>query len=710
MARHIRNYEILRELGSGHFGTVYVAVGEVPGRALSSGKRRLVAIKKLKDHGEEAREALVQEFALLDEVKHRGIVRVFEYLQDEDAVVMEYVHGVTLRKVLDECARSREQVFTEAAVEMICELSDALYQAYTSPSDNGEALHLVHRDLKPENIMLTSTGEVKILDFGLARVDNDEYAREAGDRIKGTPIYMAPEQASGDGVDHRTDLFSLGLIAYELFMNKAAYRLSANSHDPLGEIFDDIERGALDEQCQELESKVPAIGPIISKLLQANPNGRYRNGQDLLVDLRQQLYRDRGSYLKEFSEFFFGSIYDLEEPPSLDGAVGATPHSSGNQRKKRMSMEERLRASMAREAEARKKSEKPSTWRRDAPAAKRERAREPEASPWEPASKREPRVREVGARSPDETGMLEMVPLRESGDDGQEVEGDPSATAFFAIPAPKETRAKPAPPAPGRPMDPGHAPAGPAGGGIAQGPIAQGPTAGGIRGPVAGQPGQGPVASYESGKAATPFQVGGGPAEPPPADAGARTQSNRVFAILLMMMLLVGVSVFAAVWLKPWENSDPVEVADNAAAEANASTSKSSSSKDGDGNAIVDSDEPFEDKSNQKTTKRSSGGTTKRSAGSGSTSSGGGAPAAPKVPGGTLIVKISGIEATKVEVSCPGSSAQRASVVGNTATLQNVGSGCKMTIKSFGPPVNVEGVSGGKSISCSVTGSTAICR
>ena len=195
-------------------------------------------------------------------MKHRGIVRVFEYLQDEDAVVMEYVHGVTLRTVLDHCREAREQVFTEAAVEMLCELADALYQAFTTPSDNGEPLNLVHRDLKPENIMVTPSGEVKILDFGLARVDNAEYKRERGNRVKGTPVYMAPEQARGEEVSHHSDLFSLGLIAYELFLNEPAYTVPENSIDPLTEVFDRIESGSLLRQRRELESKLPGIGPI----------------------------------------------------------------------------------------------------------------------------------------------------------------------------------------------------------------------------------------------------------------------------------------------------------------------------------------------------------------------------------------------------------------------------------------------------------------
>ena len=92
MATSIRQYEIIRELGAGHFGTVYLAVGEVPGRASRPATRRLVAIKKLHDSANsEAVFLMRQEFALLDQVKHRSIVRVFEYLEDENAVVMEYI-------------------------------------------------------------------------------------------------------------------------------------------------------------------------------------------------------------------------------------------------------------------------------------------------------------------------------------------------------------------------------------------------------------------------------------------------------------------------------------------------------------------------------------------------------------------------------------------------------------------------------------------
>ena len=167
MAKHLAQYEVIRELGSGAFGSVSLAVGSTPGRGLSAGRNRFVALKQLKaDADAEAASRLEQEFALLDGVKHRCIVRVFEYLKSENTVVMEYIHGVDLRTVLNACAEAREPIFTEAAVEICCEVADALYQAWTTPGDNGEGLELVHRDLKPANILITPTGDVKILDFG----------------------------------------------------------------------------------------------------------------------------------------------------------------------------------------------------------------------------------------------------------------------------------------------------------------------------------------------------------------------------------------------------------------------------------------------------------------------------------------------------------------------------------------------------------------
>ena len=125
--------------------------------------------------------------------------------------------------------------------------------------------------------MLTSNGEVKILDFGLARVDNADFAADATDRIRGTPIYMSPEQARGEGVSHTTDLFALGLILYELLMKQPAYRVSMDAADPVEAIFQAIENGDVHSQCVELERRLPGLGPIVIRVLQSRKQNRYQN-------------------------------------------------------------------------------------------------------------------------------------------------------------------------------------------------------------------------------------------------------------------------------------------------------------------------------------------------------------------------------------------------------------------------------------------------
>ena len=749
MLRTIRQYDILEELGSGHFGTVYAAVGEVPGRGIHPGKRRIVAIKKLRDPTAESVELLLQEFALLEQVKHRSVVRVFEYLADENAVVMELVHGLPLRTVLETCEKKREQVFTEAAIEIGCELADALYQAWTTPGDNGEKLQLVHRDLKPENVMVTPQGEVKILDFGLARVDNADFRRDDPGRIKGTPLYMAPEQARGDEVDHRSDLFALGLILYELLMNRPAYRVPMDAPDPLAAIYAAIEGGELSEQCKELESKLPGIGQIVARLLQGRPRNRYQTGHDLLVDLRRQLYKDRGAYLKEFCDFFYGSLYRLRDLPDADTGQGGRMSND----KGRKSIEDRLRESMTRDAApppepaaprapvpvrrsapsgppqavepepsrsgpravpraapmaaptpapapaAPKIVPRTASAARPAPAAEDDDGMPPSvkgARPGAPGGKPTPR-KMMGARSPDETGMLQMVPLSDN-DDEKEAGHDPSATAFFAIPAPKSERPKSVsqtmpPPSP-TPMQQGQ------GGGR---PAFQAPgyNPNPMAGPQSGPPPtpqplvQGPIVSYGGAQGGpTPFQVAG-PTPTANTNAESRVQSVRVYAIVLGVFALACVAVLSvlALWFfapKPEPKVEPVAQNDPAP------KAKKPRADTGAPAAAAPAPAPTRAK-----TPRSSGGGTAA------------APAAPKL-GATADVRVTFAGSPipqQVEVVCSSGFRQRKGVSGNAVTIPGVptSDSCQLHPKG-GITATAAPVKGGGSYSCSIIGTTTSCK
>ncbi|MES2639005.1 MAG: protein kinase [Myxococcota bacterium] len=755
MARSIKQYEITGELGAGHFGKVYMAVGEVPGRGIHPGKRRVVAVKELREPDPESVRLLLQEFALLDQVKHRSIVRVFEYLEDETAVVMEVVHGVTLREVLDECAKHREQVYTEAAVEIGCELADALYQAYTTPGDNGERLQLVHRDLKPENIMLTKAGEVKILDFGLARVDNADFQRDDPNRIKGTPVYMAPEQARGEDIDHRTDLFALGLILYELLMGRPAYRVPMDAPDPIAAIYAAIEGGELSEQCRELESKLPGMGPIVAKLLQARPRNRYQTGHDLLVDLRRQLYKDRGVYLKEFCDFFYGSLRRLPDLPDADPGQGGTRMSTG-EKAPRKSIEERLRESMNRDASppasaqettgdgdggpkapvpvrrvppparpatpiatpmatpvravtpvstpaptpvAPKIVPRSASAARPAPSAADDDMGPPSVKGNKPGAKPvAPMPRKMmGARSPDETGMLQMVPLSDN-EDEKEAGNDPSATSFFAIPAPKAERAKASSP----PSAPPAAVSGPPAGRPAfNGPPAFNPTpiAGGPMGPPQMQAPQpmvsGPVVSYGGASGGTPFQVAG----PQPTgnnNADSRVQSVRVFAVLLGVFALACVAVLSvvALWFFQMKATEkPIETVAVAAPPPVKKTPKEDTGVQ----------KPIETKPAPVKQKQTNNNGPKPVA----------VAAAPKLGAkAPITVTFTGSPIpTSVEVNCSGGFRDKRSLSGGTASVPDVptSDNCQLHPKGAGAPTSAN-VRAGNSYNCTISGTVTSCR
>ena len=693
MAQSIGNYQIIRELGEGHYGTVYLAVGEVPARGPHPPRRRLVAIKQLREDAEpDALSLLLQEFALLDQVKHRSIVRVFEYIEQSNAVVMEYIHGVSLRKVLDELSRANEQVFTEAVIEIGCEVSDALYQAFTTPGDNGDPLQLVHRDLKPANVMLTPSGEVKVLDFGLARVDNADFAKDSSDRIRGTPIYMAPEQARGELVGHPTDLFAMGLILYELLMKQPAYQVSVDAPDPVEAVFRAIESGDVQQPCADLERRLPGLGPIVTRLLQSRPEDRFQNGQDCLVALRGQVYRDRGAYLREFCDFFFGTICSIGDPPTVDDAadLGPTPPTRSRKRK---SIEERLRASMVLDENAKKAIAKPGA----SPAGgvgsaslapkSQQTISASDGSGSSPSAV--PKDKVLGERRPDETGMLPMESLSDLAD-AREVKGDPNATEFWAMPTPNADRAKPsAPPVPkqgGGPPPPIGRPGGPPPPAVrTPGPSSSPPPTPAIRGPVA-SPG-GPAAS-------TPFKAttnsgGGNPDE-------QRVQSNRVYAIVLGMFGLVCLVFLGQVFVPDGEDASQSKTS-----EVVATTSPQKSSR----NKTADTGGPTAPPPVSRRPTRSSAparAPAKRST----------APSAGSAGRGTVIVKLpDSTQSSAAELVCTaGAYRLRKPFSGGVVSFSGVpGGACTVFFK--GPiPAKFTPVTAGRSYTCNIIGITADCR
>jgi tetratricopeptide (TPR) repeat protein/tRNA A-37 threonylcarbamoyl transferase component Bud32 len=272
----IKHYEIIKLIGKGGMGEVYLAHDMVLDRK--------VAIKFLSEETQKddlARLRLLREAKAAASLDHPFICKMYEVgeIDDQFYIVMEYVEGKDLRTKLDE-----GMIPFKDSLQMALEIAEALEEAH----EKG----IVHRDLKPANIMLTPRGHVKVMDFGLAKhvlgasLEDISRTLEASLTIKGAVVgtlaYMSPEQARGQSVDLRSDIFSLGIIVYEMTTGRHPFSKSS----PL-ETMTSILRDATPPVHIRPKMMNPLLSPILRKALAKEPETRYQNVHDMIVDLRK---------------------------------------------------------------------------------------------------------------------------------------------------------------------------------------------------------------------------------------------------------------------------------------------------------------------------------------------------------------------------------------------------------------------------------------
>lgn len=276
VTKQFGRYEILAELGRGAMGVVY--------KARDPQIDRLVALKTISLWGQEPDEEKEFRLRFMNEAQaagrlhHSGIVSVFDVGEDPENhdpyIVLEHVAGESLSRIL-----SREKKLPlERALKLAEEVADAL--------DYAHAQGVIHRDIKPANILITPDGRAKIADFGIAKLNLAHFTIPG--RVLGTPAYMAPEQLSGEAVDGRADLFSLGVILYAMVTGHSPFQ--GNSATTV--CFKVANREPIAASALDM-TLPPQLDAVISRAMAKDPNERYQRGVDFADDVRilEQSYK-----------------------------------------------------------------------------------------------------------------------------------------------------------------------------------------------------------------------------------------------------------------------------------------------------------------------------------------------------------------------------------------------------------------------------------
>jgi serine/threonine protein kinase len=268
----ISHYKILDEIGRGGMGVVY--------KAEDTKLQRTVALKVLSPvtiGDPEAKRRFIREARAASKLSHPNITTIHEIDEwhGRDFICMEYVEGQTLRKII---SNNLQQVLNQQEViNYATQIAEALQEAHEH--------NIIHRDIKSENIMVTSKGQVKVMDFGLAQIQGTMTKTQIG-ATPGTIAYMSPEQTRGETVDHRTDIWSFGVVLYEILTGQLPFK---------GEYEQAVIYSILNEEPEPIikyRTDLPSdFQQIQEKMLAKEPKDRYQTAHEVLLDLKK-LHRE----------------------------------------------------------------------------------------------------------------------------------------------------------------------------------------------------------------------------------------------------------------------------------------------------------------------------------------------------------------------------------------------------------------------------------
>jgi len=279
----VGRYELIHRLGHGGMASVYL------GRAIgTAGFERLVAVKVIHPHlanESEFVEMFLDEARIAAKIHHPNVCETLDLGEDDGLffMVMEYVEGETLSSLIRQLRKREDRLPVPCALQITADACRGLGAAHALEGKDGQPLNLVHRDVSPHNLLVTMDGRVKVVDFGIMKAAGKRSNTLTG-QLRGKLTYMSPEQARGEPVDRRSDIYAMGVVLWELLAGARFYRGETES-----EILAQVSLGRrqnIADYCDDLPASVVAI---LDKSLAESRSDRYETADDMLKDLRAAL-------------------------------------------------------------------------------------------------------------------------------------------------------------------------------------------------------------------------------------------------------------------------------------------------------------------------------------------------------------------------------------------------------------------------------------
>lgn len=279
----VGRYELIHRLGHGGMASVYL------GRAIgTAGFERLVAVKVIHPHlanESEFVEMFLDEARIAAKIHHPNVCETLDLGEDDGLffMVMEYVEGETLSSLIRQLRKREDRLPMPCALQITADACRGLGAAHALEGKDGKPLNLVHRDVSPHNLLVTMDGRLKVVDFGIMKAAGKRSNTLTG-QLRGKLTYMSPEQARGEPVDRRSDIYAMGVVLWELLAGARFYRGETES-----EILAQVSLGRrqdIADYCDDLPESVVAI---LDKSLAESRGDRYETADDMLKDLRAAL-------------------------------------------------------------------------------------------------------------------------------------------------------------------------------------------------------------------------------------------------------------------------------------------------------------------------------------------------------------------------------------------------------------------------------------